>query len=325
MEKNGQLTFSDDPFLSGTAEMSSLIEAGDFSHAILKGDLLLSKDPHYPGLEALYRTARFWQVRADEAPRKNEGIDRASFLMEQWESFLNYAEEKGITGSQAFISVRKFVFYTAAEHYKVAFHQNQTEKFGNLMNLGICFITLGEYRHAIDTFEYAKSSSKADAKLLSLLAESYYQSGEESKAMLLFRDAFSLDPSQIDMSLIKAKPVNDLALLARRLRPNCRDEREWIPVAGHISDTFYVKKQINTQVLEGFRKEIFSLEKTYHEQTPEQREISPVTPRLIVRYLILFDYFTFQNYNYENASQIRERLIEIDKGMFMDYFKNVRK
>jgi tetratricopeptide (TPR) repeat protein len=325
MEKSGQLTFSDDTLLTGSNEISSLIESGDFAQAVLKGDLLLARDPHYPGLEALYRAARYWQVRADESLRKSEGIDRASFLMEQWESFTEYADEKGFIDSTAFIASRKFVFFTAAEHYKTAFHQNQTERFGNLLNLGICFMNLGEYRHAIDAFEYAKSSSKADAKLYSLLAESYYHIGDIPKSLLLFREAFSLDPASIDMSMIKAKPILDLALLAKRIRPQSRDEREWIPIAGQISDTFYVKRQINTQQLEGIKKEVYTLEKNYQSLSPEQRDISPVTPRLIVRYLMLFDYFTFQNYNYENASQIRERLIEIDKGIFMDYFKNIKR
>jgi tetratricopeptide (TPR) repeat protein len=325
METTGQLTFSDDPLLTGVNEIYLLIESGDFSAASEKADLLLTANPDYPGLSEAFRTSRFWQIRLEEAHKKPEGIDRATFLMDQWKEFSRYAEEKKLIDSSAFKSVQKFIYYTAAEHYKIAFHLNQTERFGNLVSLGICFLMLGEYLHAVETFEYAKSSTKADAKIISLLAESYFQTGDIPKSLLLFREAFALDPSAIDLSLIHAKPVVDLLDLSKKLKPASSDPREWIPVAGHISDLFYVRRQINNQQLDAIKKEIYNLEKNYQSLTIEQKNISQTTPRLITKYLWLYDYYSFQTYNYDNASQIRDRLIEIDKGIFVDYFKNVKR
>ena len=46
MDKNGQLTFSDDPLLQGTNEMYMFIESGDFNLAVKKLDELLTINPH---------------------------------------------------------------------------------------------------------------------------------------------------------------------------------------------------------------------------------------------------------------------------------------
>jgi len=325
MEKNGQLTFSDDSLLSEVNGSLLLLESGDFAQAAARTDVLLTSRSDYPGLAEAFRSARYWQTRMEEAFQKEEGIDRANFMMDQWMDFTHYAEDKKMMESSAFAAVRKFVFYTAAEHFKIAFHLNQAEKFGNLLNLGICFMNLGEFRNALDTFEYARSSIKTDAKLISLLAEAYYQTGDIPKSMLNFREAFFIDPTSIDMTMIHAKPIVDLIATSHAYKPEYPDPREWVSVIGHITDIFYVKRQINMQQLDSLRKEVYNLERSYQALKKEIRAISGITPRLISRYLWLFDYYSYQSYNFENSSQIRNRLMELDKDLFLDYFKNLKK
>jgi tetratricopeptide (TPR) repeat protein len=325
MEKNGQLTFTDDTLLSDVNEAHQFLETGDFVNAAARSDVLLNSHPEYPGLAEIYRVARYWQPRMEEAFLKDEGIDRANFLMDQWNTFMDYAHEKKIGESSAFGSARKYIYNMTAEHYKIAFHLNQAEKFGNLMNLGICFMNLGEYRQAVDTFEYAKSSIKTDARLFSLLAESYFQIGEIPKSLLLFREAFFIEPTLVDMSMVTAKPVLDLIDLVKKYKPAAADPREWVPVIGHIHDIFYVKRQLNTQQLESIRKEVYTLERTYQSLKPENKNVVGTTPRLITKYLWLYDYYSYQNYNFENASQIRDRLLELDRDLFIEYFRTQKR
>lgn len=325
MEKNGQLTFSDDSLLTEVNGSLQLLESGEFPQAAARTDTLLTSNSDFPGLAEVFRCARYWQTRMEEAFQKEEGIDRANFMMDQWKDFTAYAGDKGISESSAFAAVRKFVFYTAAEHFKIAFHLNQAEKFGNLLSLGICFMNLGEFRNALDTFEYARSSTKTDAKLIALLAEAYFQTGDIPKSLLNFREAFFIEPTAVDMSMIHAKPIVDLIATAHAYKPGYPDPREWVSIIGHITDVFYVKRQINTQQLDMIRKEVYNLERSYQALKPENRAFSGLTPRLISRYLWLFDYYSYQKYNFENSSQIRNRLLELDKDLFLEYFKNMKK
>lgn len=325
MDTFGQLTFADDNRIPALNEVYTLIETGDFAAAASLLDPLLTSDPDCQIYVEAFRTARYWQSRVDDISRKGEGIDRANFLMDEWAQFAEYAVQKKIDQAEAFRSVRTFIFHAAADNFIVAFHLNQAEKTGSLVNLGICFMTLGEFTRAVESFELARGSGRHDSKLLSLLAESYFQTGDIPKALLSFREAFANDPASIDLSIIHAKPVTDLIEMIKRSKPNIRDIREWIGIFGHITDVFYVKRHINTQQLESIKKEIYNLERSLSTLSGDQRDASSITPRLITKYLWLYDYYIFQNYNFENASQIRERLLEIDQPLLFDYFKKEKR
>jgi tetratricopeptide (TPR) repeat protein len=327
MENDGQLTFSDDTIVIASNEALSYMETGDFTRALDRIDPVVSSDPDHPGLSEIYRTARFWITRIEEASKKPQGKDRANFLMDQWTFFTDYTKNKGGSASAAYIAARKFIFFSACEEYKEAFRQNEnpTEKFENLINLGVCFITLGEYRNAIETLEYARSSHRSDARLISLLAESYYHAGDIPKSLLLFREAFSTDPAQVDLSLISAPPIKEIEAAVRRIKPLASEIREWIPVIGYVTEIFYVKRQINTPQFETIKRDVLSLERSFQSLSHDQRDVSNVTPRLLNKYLWLYDYFAFQSQSTEHSSQIRDRLCAIDAGLFTDFFKRIKK
>jgi hypothetical protein len=56
-----------------------------------------------------------------------------------------------------------------------------------------------------------------------------------------------------------------------------------------------------------------------------QVENSNIVPRLINKYLWLLDYYTLQNYNFDTITQIRDRLIKIDRKLFQEYFEKKNK
>ena len=327
MEKDGQLTFSDDTAVAASNEALSYMETGDFARAFDRVDPVLTADPNHPGLAEIYRAARFWITRMEEASKKPQGKDRANFLMDQWTFFTDYVKDKGGIESAAYKAAQKFIFFSACEEYKEAFRQNEnpTEKFENLINLGVCFITLGEYRNAIETLEYARSSHRADSRLTSLLAESYFHAGDVPKSLLLFREAFSGEPSQIDLSLISAPPIKEIIDAAKKIKPRATELREWIPVIGYITEVFYVKRQISIQQFENLKRDVLTLERSFQSLSPEQRDVSNVTPRLLNKYLWLYDYFAFQTRSSEHCSQIRDRICAIDARLFTDFFKRPRK
>lgn len=322
MDKNGQLTFADDPFLRGSNEVYQLIEEGDFRRAVKLLDELLGQDPEYPGLADAYRTARFWQNRLAGMASLQEGRETADFLMLEWEVYDDYARTRDMADSPAYRAAMRHVFFRASEHYKKAF-QNQEDAAANfelLLNLGMCFLRLEEYRYAIDTLEYARSTYNANARLLFILAESYYHVDDVPRSLGFFREAFLVDPQAVDMSLVRTPPILELARLAGTEQPDSRDAREWIPVYGFLTDTFYVKSRLSRHYVEGLRREIYNLEVNYQAMTSDERRVSGVLPRLITKYLWLLDYYEFQNYNFENLQQIRDRLLAIDKDLFREYF-----
>ncbi len=326
MDRNGQLTFSDDPLLLGVNETYELIEKGEFAAAVNKVDSLMSRNPEYPGLTEAYRTAKFWSNRTGEVRRLEKGKQVADFMMTQWEVFKKYAAEKGLSGTNAFKAAMRYVFFTASENYKVAFQgqESTADNFDLLLNLGLCFLTLGEHKRTIETLEYARSSYRSSPRLLAILGEAYYHAQEIPKSLLLFREAFFLNPSEIDMNLLTCKPITDLAAIVAAKKPDAIDAREWIPVYGHTEDMFYVKRQLNSQQVETIKREIYSLEKNFQSMGPEKARGTNIVPRLVNKYLWMLDYYEFQHYDFDNIREIRSRLLQIDKGLFEEYFKRAK-
>jgi len=327
MDREGQLSFSDDPLLLGVNESHQLIEEGKFEEAAKKADALLGANPDYPGLAETYRTARFWNNRRVEIERLPRGKQTADFLMTQWEVFKNYSKEKNLQNSNAYRAAMRYIFFTASEHYKTAFREQEstTDNFNLLLSLGVCFLTLGEYTHAVETLEYARSSYRSNAALLAVLGEAYFHAGDIPKSLLLFREAFFINPTEIDLSLLKSKPIADLVKSAQERRGGRGDLREWIPVFGFLEDVFYVKRQLNSQQVDGIKREIYTLEKSFQTQSREKNESTNIIPRLINKYLWMLDYFEFQHYDFQSITEIRGRLLQIDKELFEDFFKKVKK
>jgi len=95
---------------------------------------------------------------------------------------------------------------------------------------------------------------------------------------------------------------------------------EWIPVYGFLHDIFYVKRNLGSHQVETIQKDIYNLEVTYQKMNKVQVEGSNILLRLINKYLWLLDYYTLQSYNFDNVTQIRDRLVNIDRSLFQEYF-----
>lgn len=323
MDNNGQLTFSDDPLQQESAEIYQLISEGKFQEAIKKSDQLMTINPEFPGVIEAYRTAKFWANREKEIKTTDEGKKTADFLMLEWNAFEDYASYKEMKSSSAYKSAMRYIFFKAAEQYKLAFQHNEEtdNQFDLLINLGECFLRLKEYKYAVETLEYAMTSYKSNAKLLFILGESYYHLDDIPKCLLYMREAFQIDPSQIDISLIESKPITDIIEVIRNSGKNVRDIREWIPIFGFLTDIFYVRRNLNKHQVESLKREVFNLENSLGRMNSDDIEATNILPRIINKYLWLLDYYENQNINIENSDQIKNRLLSFDKDLFQEYFK----
>lgn len=323
MNNEEQLTFSEDPLLPGINKAFRYLENGEFDQATTLFNSLIDSNPDYPGLTEGYRTSRFWGNRQNEFSNLSDGKKSADFLMKEWSDFQKYAMDKNLTHSTAYKSVQKYIFYTASEHYKTAFknEENPTDNFNLLVNLATCFTGLDEYSRAIETLEYIRSAYKSNTIITAMLAESYYHIGEVPKSMMLFREAFFVNPQELNISQIKSKPVIELFNIAKNNISSEQDPREWIPIYGYIMDIFYVKQQLSRQTVEMIKKDIYNLEKSFQMMSKDKLNETNIVPRLINKYLWMYDYFSFQTYDFDALTDIRKRLIKMNKSIFEPYFQ----
>ena len=323
MDDNGQLSFSDDPLLRESAEIYQFISEGNFNEALKIADQLMNINPDYPGLTEAYRTAKFWANRENEIRESGDGKRAADFLMKEWKVFEDYASYKEMKSSSAYRSAMRYIFFKASEQYKTAFKYNEEtdNNFDLLISLGECFLRLKEYKNAIETLEFAMTSYKSDAKLLFILGESYYHIDDIPKCLLYMREAFQIDPSQIDITLIEAKPVLEIIEAVQSSGRSIKDIREWIPVFGYLTDVFYVRRNLNKHQVESLKREVFNLENSLKRLSIDDIDATNVIPRLLNKYLWLLDYYEHQNVNTQNSDDIRNRLLSLDKDLFEKFFK----
>ncbi len=322
MDKNGQMSFSDDPLLNETSEIFEFISEGKFDEAVKRSDALMDIDPEYPGLAEAYRTAKFWGNRRSEFNRLDEGKKTADFLLEEWESYEKYAEEMNMIESAPYRAVTKFIFLKASDNYKLAFQKNEDSinEFDLLVNLGECFLRLKNYQYTVETLEFAKNSHRSNVRLLFILGEAYYHIDEIPKSLMSFQEAFLINPAEVDLKLIKAKPIKQIISAIGETGRVYQDVREWIPVYGVVLDIFFIKKRINKHQLETLEREIYKLESNLVHMTKGEREESNILPRVINKYLWIYDYYENQSLNPENIEQIRNRLLDLDSNLFLDFF-----
>jgi hypothetical protein len=68
-------------------------------------------------------------------------------------------------------------------------------------------------------------------------------------------------------------------------------------------------------------REIYNLEINYQRMNRDQIYSTPVLPRLMNKYLWMYEYYEVQNYNFENMIQIRDRLLALNRELFNDFFR----
>lgn len=69
-------------------------------------------------------------------------------------------------------------------------------------------IRFRDYKNALEILNYSSSVEKNSPEFLYLRAESLFQTGEERKALLLFREAFLKDPSVAPLAVLKSGPIS---------------------------------------------------------------------------------------------------------------------
>jgi hypothetical protein len=82
-----------------------------------------------------------------------------------------------------------------------------------------------------------------------------------------------------------------------------------------------VRRNLNKHQFESLKREVFNLENSLTRLSSDDIDATNVIPRLLNKYLWLLDYYAHQNVNAENREEIKNRLLNLDKDLFDDFFK----
>ena len=224
-------------------------------------------------------------------------------LLKQYNVFLGQQSE---IFDQCQYAVRYYVYSTALFFFEglLGSPANQHDP-GLLLLVGRCFKGLGDYDKALNYLEQAVRFKREDAETLAEVADINALLAETKAAKALFREAFFLDPSKIDVRSLESALIQQLRDKVSQMGYGEEALCEWIPVYGYLWGVFSVKRELKQMEIGRLRQSIFSLEAECA-ANPARREL--LKPRLLNRYFWLIDHY--EN-SHEDPSLIEETRLKI--------------
>jgi tetratricopeptide (TPR) repeat protein len=232
--------------------------------------------------------------------------EKGAFLISLLKQYYVFLRQLNQNFEQCQYSVRYFVYSKALFFFEglLANQANQHDS-GLLFLAGRCYKGIGNYDQALNYLEQAVRLKRDDAETLAEVADINALLSQTKTAKTLFREAFFIDPSKIDVRFLESALIQKLSENVSQLGYKDGELSEWIPVYGYLWGVFSVKRELKQMEAGRLKQAIFSLEAEY-ESNPARRVI--LKPRLLNHYFWLIDYY--EN-SHEDTSLIEETLLKI--------------
>jgi hypothetical protein len=164
---------------------------------------------------------------------------------------------------------------------------------------------LGNFENAKMCLTSANNIYPNIAPVLAELADCYALCGESKFGKVLFREAFFINPQDIDISLLESNLFCRLYAEIAKTKKDKSIIAEWFPVEGVLLGVLNVKRELRALEVGKLKQSIYALET---ELKNEGVEPLITIPRLINNYFWLIDHYTTIR---EDRSKITEILLKI--------------
>jgi len=288
------------------------LKASDAGAAYSLMEKALDLDYENEEIKHALKCVRWWleQIRRiDDLKNPYEKGALLISLLKQYYVFLrtiNQSSEFETEFEQCQYTVRFFVYSKALFFFSnlLANPANTHDPELHLLT-GRCYKGLGNYDEALNCLEQAVSINKDDAEILAELADVNALISQMKDAKALFREAFFIDPSKIDLRFLESALIKKLRDKVEEM--GYKDEAlcEWIPVYGYLWRVFSVKRELKQTEVGRLKQSIFTMEAEY-DSNPARRD--RIKPRLLNHYFRLIDYYEIIH---EESSLIEETLLKI--------------
>ncbi len=245
---------------------------------------------------------KFWEKRIDSLSHYQEPIEHAEILLQYWKRFREFTTT--FPNDIQFIQSFRLNIFSRVLKIFTSLNYNDNEQEMQLWQ-GIAYKGMGNFDDAQQCFLKAMQNGMPRARLFAELADTCALVGEEQKARVFFREAFFLDPRDIDIDAFES----DLFVrLIQKMRndftfgPN--ELREWIPVYGTLWGILNIKRELRALEYGKLRQRIFN----YEQELKKHETAHTILPKLLNHYFWLIDYFVL---NQEKQHKIDEILLKV--------------
>jgi len=263
--------------------------------------------------------SKHWLIRFNKLDTIKETAEKGKFLLNEWKKFEKLIESRGKFNKKVISSIMYFVHRRALDYLNKEIQENKIIDVELIYLSGIANKKVGDYKNAIMLFKKAIKADPNNANIIAQLADSYALIDEESKAKLLFREAFFIEPAVIEIESLDSNIIHTIITTLYNMNILENDIKHWIPVYGRVFQIFNIYREMLPVEYGSLKQEIYSLEK---EIEHESCYMSSKRARLINCYLWLYDYFLMknevikdQNNNEKIKESIQQEILKIENSI----------
>lgn len=283
-----------------------LLKQGDYQSAKEVLSEILVDDLENPEILFGLKCTGFWENKLTQISEITNLFPKGEQLISGWKEFLYLIDNEKSRYEQCIYSIKKGVFTQVLEIFQRLLQENTFSKKGAIVGrIGLCYKQLGDYDTALRFLGEANLENPEKASILAEMADCYALCGEEKTSKILFREAFFINPQDVDISVLESELF--CRLYSEVIRTGKKDEvaAEWFPVEGVLLGVLNVKRELRALEVGKLKQNIYALET---ELKNEGVEADLIIPRLINNYFRLIDHYTTVM---EDRTKINEILLKI--------------
>lgn len=304
---------------TGLSDAYLFLKSGDPGQAIALLKDALVYDLENKEIIFALRCCNFWVEEIRQIDSLEDSFEKGESLITEWKSFQSFIEREKNPIERTIYAVRTGIFSLALRHYSSLLEEvSASQKAEVWRRMGLCYKELGQYETARDCLTEANSNSKGESAILSELADCYALCGEERQAKVLFREAFFLDASKIDINFLESELICCLIKKVAEKKYTGTILKEWIPVYGQLYGVFNVKRKLRPQEVGKLKQEIYSKE---NEMKDPACDVKAITPRLINLYFWLIDYYVLLGNENRSINGLLVRIKILDSEIYSMFVK----
>ncbi|RHX77841.1 tetratricopeptide repeat protein [Leptospira yasudae] len=305
-------------------EANQYLSDGDFDKAQKSFDSLLAEEPEHPEVVAGYFISSYWDNRLDRIHNAKEGRERSHLLVQYFAEFQNAFELRKFTGTSALRAISESVLSEAVDQLKISVQREGLHFQDPSALLGLIreLIRFRDYRNALEILNYSSSVERNSPEFLYLRAESLFQTGEERKSLVLFREAFLKDPSAAPIAVLKAEPI---LFWIEKLRTSYQEEsdlKEVLPVVLAEQGIFEETRNYSEKEILGYYQNLIRLKDTLNSR--KDLYDFKIRCRILQHACLILD--VYRGMQYSEIYQESKRILDsVDPGFFQRRQDGIKK
>ncbi len=309
-----QLTFRDNEIIQILNKVYLKFKEGLFQESVELLEKALAIDFEYNGVSSALKCANFWLERMERLTDATDSYERGEILLSQWLHFMSFIARIGDVSERCIFNIKYYVFNEALVNYMTMYNEYDLNDADILLRMGRCQKGKGNFESAIELLQRASQQKRNNAVILAELADCYSLINEERAAKVFLREAFFINPGQIELPFLESSMI---LRLVNRIKDRGIDEPElfeWIPVYATIFGLFNIKRELKPLELGKLKQSIYTLEKEI-----EQERNHKLVPRLINHYFWLIDHYLSSKEERIRIDEVLQKIKTLDPHIYKEY------